>query len=352
MGHDNAVRHLATGRRDLTSWDAVFYRLRYALDGHISPFCTEPPDSSESGSSVSYETYKQVLEVRRTDDFDAPIALTVQDTKSHKLEHIQADFVIGADGPNSLIRALYLPEVKRQYAGYVMWRGLVPENEVSSATRALFESSVIAHKTLRYSSCVMYMIPGANGSLRPGERLLNFIWYTNEMEDDLEMLMTDSVDGHPHRSFVPPGRIRDDVWASRLREAEQLPLPGPFLEVAMAIKRPSLQVITDYCSPRAAFEGGRVLLIGDAVSQFRPHAALGVSQAAFHADAVQEYLGGGISWQQWERRVVRRSHLHWCLNAWWGDFYQKSLVRALPAALRYWTFNCLDCLVSWWNGGP
>lgn len=350
MGHDNTVRHFATGRRDLTSWDAIFHRLRFAYDGHISPYCAQPTGSSEFGCSVSYETYKQVLEVRRTDDFEKPMTLTVQDIESHSLEHIQADFVIGADGPNSLIRALYLPDVKRQYAGYVMWRGLVPENEVSSDTRSLFQSSIVAHKTSRNSSCVMYMIPGANGSLRSGERLLNFIWYTNETVDDLEMLMMDSIDGHSHRSFVPPGRIRDDIWASRLQEAKRLPLPGPFLEVAMAIKRPSLQIITDYCSPRAAFERGRVLLIGDALSQFRPHAALGVSQAAYHVDAVQEYLGGGISWQQWERRVVRRSHLHWCLNVWWGDFYQKSLAEALPAALRYWAFNCLDYLMSWWTG--
>ncbi|KAF3768160.1 hypothetical protein M406DRAFT_70253 [Cryphonectria parasitica EP155] len=350
LGHDNTIRRLAAGRRDLTSWDAVFYRLRWLFNGYISQYFAEAGEAFEAGCST-YETCKQVLEVRRPEDTDSPITLTVLDTNSHELEHVQADFVIGADGPNSLIRALYLPDVQREYAGYVMWRGLVPEDKVSSATLDLFERSVIAHKTSRNSSCVMYMIPGVNGSLQRGERLLNFIWYTNESTDDMDEIMTDGIDGHSHRNFVPPGRVRSDIWASHVREAERLPLPGPFLEVATKIEQPSLQIVTDYCSPHAAFENGRILLIGDALSQFRPHAALGVSQAAYHVAAVREYLEGTITWQQWETRVVRRSYLHWSLNVWWGDFYQKSFAAALPACFRYWTYNFLYNLRSWWSGG-
>lgn len=204
--------------------------------------------------------------------------------------------------------------------------------------------------TVLTTRCEVYMIPGLNGSLERGERLVHFCWYTNERVEDLDTIMVDGLDGHRHRNFVPLGRVHKDVWTSRLRAATELPLPGPFLEVATKIKEPAVQVVTDYCSPHAAFEDGRVLLIGDALSQFRPHAALGDSQAAFHATAVVDYLEGKLSLPQWESRVLRRSYLHWCLNAWWGDFYQKPLAAALPSGLRYLYYHCLYRITSWWEG--
>lgn len=349
LGLDGTVRHLATGRRDITSWDAFYYRLRSLFDGYISPYYPVAPETSETDGLVTYDTHKKVVNISRSDTLDAPIDLSIVGSKPQELEHFRADVVIGADGPNSCVRDKYMSNVRRQYVGYIMWRGLVPENEVTLETRELFESAIIVHKSGQ-QHCIMYMIPGTNGSLERGERFLNFMWYTNESPEDLDKIMVDSLDGHLHHNFVPQGRVRDDIWTSRLQAAQELPLPGPFLDVATKIKKPSIQVVTDFCSMHAAFEDGRVLLIGDALSQFRPHAALGVSQAAFHATAVADYLSGKLSLQQWEGRVVRQSYLHWSLNAWWGSFYQKSLVAALPSALRYWVYNGLYQLTSWWKG--
>src|SRR3569833_1966651 len=83
----------------------------------------------------------------------------------------------GGDGPSSFVRSLYLPAAQRQYVGYIAWRGTVPESEASAATRAIFHRSVTVHM-MKQHHCIMYMIPGPNGSLEPGERLLNFLWYT------------------------------------------------------------------------------------------------------------------------------------------------------------------------------
>ena len=46
-------------------------------------------------------------------------------------ETATADLVIAADGASSSVRSILLPQVQRRYAGYVAWRGTVPEREVS-----------------------------------------------------------------------------------------------------------------------------------------------------------------------------------------------------------------------------
>lgn len=349
LNNKNEVRSLVTGRRDLTSWDAVYYRLRLLFDGFTSQYSPGTLKETSANEFVTYESQKRVTAIRRPDGPGAPITLTIHDMESQEVELVDTEFVLGADGSNSVVRTLYMPRLQRHYAGYVMWRGLVPENEASIDTRRLVESSVIAHKTSERSSCIMYMIPGINGSLKLGERFINFIWYTNETTQEVAEIMRDDINGRSHHGFVPKGYVRHDIWFSRLEKAKHLPLPESFLEVATKIREPSVQMITDYCSSRAAFENGRVLLVGDAISQFRPHAALGVSQAAFHALAVKDYLSGRISWQQWERKVLRYSHLHWCMNIWWGDFFQKNLIVALLSAFRYWGWNFTYKLLAWWN---
>lgn len=348
LAEDGSTRQYAAGRRDITSWDALFHRLQALFDGQENAFYPCLPQRLATDGLATYNVNQQVIGVRNVDD-EHRIEIAVKDRISQRLYHIKADLLVGADGPSSFLRASNMPEVQRQYVGYIIWRGLVPETAVSQQTRALFHDSIIAH-VVGQQHCVSYMVPSASGSLKPGERLLNFVWYTNETLEDLDTIMTDRVDGHVHHNFVPEGHVRRDIWESRRQRAKDLPLPAPFLELVEKIQEPYIQVVTEYCSPRAAFENGKVLLIGDAVSQYRPHAALSVAQAAFHVSALEEYVSGKISLQRWENRVVRRSYLHFLLNRWWGSSYQKTMLRALPAAIHYWTYRAIYTLVAWWHG--
>lgn len=146
--------------------------------------------------------------------------------------------------------------------------------------------------------CIIYTIPGANGSLEPGNRLLNFLWYTNESEESLQEILIDSIDGYRHHNIVPAGHVREDIWNAQLMRAKMALLPVAFYEVMSKIQRPFIQVITDFCSTKAAFEDGKVLLVGDAVSLFRPHIAFSGTQAAYHALRVEQYLDGKITLQE------------------------------------------------------
>ncbi|KAI1141439.1 FAD/NAD(P)-binding domain-containing protein [Hypoxylon sp. FL0543] len=348
LKNDETVQVFVKAHRNVTSWDTLYFRLRSCFDGYVSSYYPSPPHPREMDGTVMYEYQKEVLDIERTSD-DGRMSLSVLNRKTDELSHQKADLIIGADGPDSFIRAKYLPDVGRKYVGYIAWRGTVPEAEVSDETRELLKSSVTLYMMHR-QHCILYMIPGVDGALEPGCRLMNFLWYTNETPEALEDIMIDGIDGHRHHNIVPAGRVREDVWKARLEYAKKAPLPGPFLEVITNIRRPFIQVITDVRSPQAAFEDGRVLLVGDALSLYRPHTAFSATQAAFHALMVEDYLAGKISLQKWEENVLRYSDLHSSQSILYGSFYQSNAAVVLLAGFRYLAHCCIDRLKSWWNG--
>lgn len=347
LSDDQPIRIFVNILRDITSWDTWYFRLRSCYDGYSSPFYPLPPSATETDGTAVYTNRHEILDVKRADGGD--MELKVLNCGTQEITKIKADLVIGADGPDSFVRSKYLPDTKRRYVGYIAWRGTVPEREVSAATRDIFKRSVTL-QLMHLQHCIVYTIPGPNGSLEPGERLLNFLWYTNESEEALDEIMVDAVDGHRHHNIVPAGRVCPDIWATRLREAKRIPLAVPFLEIMTKIRSPFIQVITEFCSPRAAFEDGRVLLVGDALSLFRPHTAFSATQAAFDALRVNDYVDRKMSLEEWEEKVLRFAHLHWSQSAWWGAYYQQPKPIAIILALRYWAYCGIDRIKSWWQG--
>ena len=135
--------------------------------------------------------------------------------KSGKVDTMTADLVIGADGPSSTLRRILIPDVKRNYAGYVAWRGTVPEQGASVGAKETFvDESTFYHS--RGTQILAYAIPGENGSLEPGERLINWVWYCNYPQDSTKYneLMTDS-DGKTHRVTLPIGKMRKHILAEQ-----------------------------------------------------------------------------------------------------------------------------------------
>jgi len=93
-------------------------------------------------------------------------------------QRAEADLLICADGVGSLARARLQPAAQRSYSGYVAWRGTLPESEVSPATYALL-GDALTYQVLPGSHILVYPIPGLDGSVRRGERLINMVWYVN-----------------------------------------------------------------------------------------------------------------------------------------------------------------------------
>jgi 2,6-dihydroxypyridine 3-monooxygenase len=189
------------------------------------------------------------------------------------------DLLICADGIASIARAKLQPKARPVYAGYVAWRGTVPEASLSAGVRELLADSIV-YQVLPNSHVLVYPIPAVDGSVEPGRRLANFVWYRNYAAgNELGDLMTDRQ-GVRRDLSLPPGAAREPHLAA-LREAAGELLAPQLAEVVHRTEQPFVQVIFDVEVARMAF--GRVCLIGDAAFGLRPHAAAGTAKAA--ADA-------------------------------------------------------------------
>ncbi len=198
----------------------------------------------------------------------------------------EADLVVCADGVGSRSRSALLPSARPSYAGYVAWRGLVLERLLRPSTVRLL-ADAITYYVCANSHILVYPIPGADGSVHPGRRLINFVWYRNYLAGgELDDLLTDAT-GHRRELSLPPGSVRD-VHVDELRTVAAARLPAPIAEVVLATERPFVQAIFDLEVPRMAF--GRICLIGDAAFVVRPHAAAGTAKAAADAWALSSAL--------------------------------------------------------------
>ena len=198
----------------------------------------------------------------------------------------RVDLLVCADGVGSTARARVLPDVQPVYAGYVAWRGMVPESSLDQATRAVVDDA-ITYYVYANSHILVYPIPGPNDSVAAGERLINFVWYRNYLAgSDLDDLLTDRF-GQRRETSLPPGAVSDHHVAE-LHAVASSRLPEPIARVVRSTAQPFLQVIYDIDVPRMAF--GRVCLIGDAAFLVRPHAAAGTAKAAADAWALADAM--------------------------------------------------------------
>jgi 2-polyprenyl-6-methoxyphenol hydroxylase-like FAD-dependent oxidoreductase len=199
---------------------------------------------------------------------------------------VRADVLIAADGMGSALRARIFPDYAPSFAGYIAWRGIVEEADFDAAAIATLVENMTLHKAPG-ELFMAFLIPALDGSLEPGARRFNWLWYRNEASlDALQHHLTDQA-GTVHHGSIHPGQLSDDSVAS-LRQLASERLPSVFSQLVFATQAPFIQAIFDALSP--AFAHGRIALVGDAACTVRPHTASGTSKAARDAVSLAESL--------------------------------------------------------------
>ncbi len=283
LHRDGTVRHEQHHPYRFSSWNTI-YR---SLLGLLGP-----------------ERYQMGAEVTGFEQAGDRVVVTLSTG-----ERPGADLVVCADGVGSAGRARFQPQARRVYSGYVAWRGTLPEAELSPATLELL-GDALTYQLLPDSHILVYPIPGLDGALRRGDRLINMVWYVNVAAGaPLEELMT-GQDGVRRPVSLPPGTVTGQALAGLRRDAARLLAP-PIAEVVTNVAEPFVQVISDIEVSRMAF--GRICLIGDAAFAVRPHAAAGTAKAAEDGWTLAEELtksGGDVAaaLTAWERRQLELGH--------------------------------------------
>jgi len=193
--------------------------------------------------------------------------------------------VIFADGYQSLGRRLLFPEVRVDYRGYVAWRGLLDE-------RLLSESEPLGTAAPRISYGGIaghlhpYFVPGPNGSVAAGERLVNWAAFLAVPPEALPRFLTDR-DGRQHTHSLPPGRMRPEE-ERRLKELLSVHVPPYYADLITASQDTFVQPICTVALP--AYHRGRICLIGDAGAVASPLTGSGVFKGITNASELAATL--------------------------------------------------------------
>jgi 2-polyprenyl-6-methoxyphenol hydroxylase-like FAD-dependent oxidoreductase len=257
LDRTGAIIHRIGMRQTLTSWPMLYNTMR---------------------RSIPAESYHLDAKLVAIEEFGDSVTAIFSDGQK-----FSGDLLIGADGVNSTVRFLKLPESKPVYAGYVAWRGLVKEGELDQAVAELLSERFVFQQ-FPGSHILEYLIPAIDGSIRPGDRSFNWVWYRNVAAHELGPLLTDR-NGRSRTTSVPPGLI-SDAFAEEMRQAARNLLAPQMASLVLATKEPFIQAILDLWVPKMVF--GRVIITGDAAFAPRPHTAASTSKAASNAiDLVQ-----------------------------------------------------------------
>ena len=218
----------------------------------------------------------------------------------------ETDLIIVANGIKSELRTYVDNKAYPQYAGYVGWRGVVNEEEISKKSLETLSNYFIV--VLPYNQQIAsYPIAGeGKNPFKIGERRINWIWYKPVPQNSLQEILL-GKSGQQFEDGIPPNEIREEIVNDLFKEAEEK-LPPQLVELVKITKQPLIQPIFDLQSIK--MKNGRVLTIGDAAFTARPHVGMGVTKAAMDAFTLSEYLEDSTNLDdldKWEHSRLKES---------------------------------------------
>jgi 2-polyprenyl-6-methoxyphenol hydroxylase-like FAD-dependent oxidoreductase len=234
---------------------------------------------------VPDEMYRAGVAVEGAELSEDGVSLQLSDGATEAFE-----LVLFADGYASMGRQWFFSEVDLQYRGYVLWRGVLPESELADSGPL---EGKLPRLTYRGTAghTVLYFVPGEDGAVAPGQRLVNWAAYIPVDADELPDLLTDAK-GKRHQSSLPPGGMRQE-WVSRLTALLVENLPRYYGDIVRNTQGSFVQPI--YTVEMPSYRRGCGLFIGDAGAVAQPFTGSGIFKGFNNARELVEALQSGAT---------------------------------------------------------
>ncbi|KAF4989024.1 hypothetical protein FGRMN_9396 [Fusarium graminum] len=305
----------------VTSW-GLFYRiLRANFDGYVSEAVPIPPTPIAGHGKSEYRGGKKVTGIQELKD---TVMVEYVDVLDGKTERVETDMLIGADGSNSTVRDLVGATFDKSYSGYIVWRGMVKESDLSETTREFFASGICSDMMWRgYLLC--YKVPNDQGDFSTGGAVLNYLLYENVANgsNKINDIFTDTK-GQLHQNTVPRGTVRPEIWGKA--RAEHLPyLAPPFAELLSITDHPFVSKISDGICDSPSHFGSKVILTGEAFCSVRPHTGAASELSAVHNEPILKMRKSEITSGEWEERARSQSRKFMMAARVIGEFRQSSI---------------------------
>ncbi|HFE47653.1 MAG TPA: hypothetical protein ENJ18_19550 [Nannocystis exedens] len=194
------------------------------------------------------------------------------------------DMVVGADGRRSVVRDAVVGErLIPEYAGYILWRGLLEESALSESARAILFANpalhIVPHARQHF---IAYPVPGAGGGTQEGTRRLSWSWYYGVPKERLETEWS-LLQGDARHFGIVIGdcsqAIRDDLrasieplWPAHVHE---------LIERSVEVDAVTLHPVQELIVPRIVRSGA--VLLGDAAHLASPITGSAVRTAMYDA---------------------------------------------------------------------
>ena len=210
---------------------------------------------------------------------DGAVAITADDST------MDFDVVFGADGYRSLVRGHVHPHSTPTYAGYVLWRGNFPIEELSD--REAWDEVCATNEWITVAfdggHGVMYPIPDFDAE-RSGKLRINWAIYAP----------TPSALTLQGPSSIPPGMV-DDACYAQYRALIDDNMPAKF-RTLFQVRQEQLTIQPVYDEKVDRYTAKRLALIGDAATLTRPHTGSGATKAMQDARLIEELGAEHHNW--------------------------------------------------------
>ncbi len=276
---------------DFVTWAAVGRRW-YVADGSHAGDCrwVQPGPAATNNwgelwrglrASIGAADYRDGAQVGAVTDHGDGVTVDLEDGT-----RLPFDVLFGADGYRSTVRSELHPDSAPRYAGYILWRGNFPADELADrdAWDEILDSGEWITVGFDGGHAVMYPIPDFHASSADQLRV-NWAIY-GPCPDDL------TIEGP---SSIPPGEVSQASYA-RLGQllADHIP---PRLQPLFTSPRHQVSIQPIYDEIVDTYTQGRIALIGDAATLSRPHTGSGATKALQDARLLETL---GATHREWE----------------------------------------------------